>query len=116
MKPPAPPLSAKVARLRVARTYAAERVARRALTALQARYDAGGAVSLTMLGFQTMNLWAAQALHRAATARYQETLRRREAMPALDRWSVAVLEAWLRQAQTTQPSIGEGVFEGTKAR
>lgn len=94
MNPPIP-TSAKVSRTRAARTYAAERRARKSLLALKARYDIGEQISAAAIGFATMTLWAAEQVHREAQARYQQTLVTREAMLPILRWSVKELEAWI---------------------
>ena len=90
------PISAKVARTRAARTYAAERRARLSLLNLRARYDAGEPVGAAAIGFATMTLWAAEQIHKEAQARYQETLKAREAQPAPLRWSIKDLELWMK--------------------
>jgi len=90
------PISAKVARTRAARTYAAERRARRSLLDMRARYDAGEPIGAAAIGFATMTLWAAEEVHKEARARYQETLKAREAAPAPLRWSIKDLELWMR--------------------
>lgn len=108
MKNPPLPISVLVARVRTSRKYAAERRIRLALTALRKRYDAGEAVSSAHIGFITMTLWAAMAVHEEAKARYQQVLRAREAMPADRRWSVKELEQWLQSTYTRNPSFATG--------
>ena len=108
MKSPPLPISALVARVRASRQYAAERRIRQSLTALHKRYDAGETVSSAHIGFVTMTLWAAMAVHEEAKARYQQTLKRREAMPADKRWSVKELEQWLLSTYARSPSFATG--------
>lgn len=99
MNKPVPiPLSAKVSRIRVARSHIAERHARLNYFALRARYDAGEQVASTVIGFVTMTLWAAEAVHRESCERFRETLRLREVPPAGERWSRADLDVWLKRA------------------
>lgn len=90
------PISAKVARTRAARTYAAERRARLSLLNLRARYEAGDRISAAAIGFASMTLWAAEQVHKEARERYQETLKAREAQPAPLRWQIKDLELWLK--------------------
>lgn len=99
MNKPIPiPLSVKVSRLRVARSHIAERHARLNYFALRARYDAGEQVASTLIGFVTMTLWAAEAVHRESSERFRETLRLREVPPAGERWSRVDLDAWVKRA------------------
>lgn len=110
MKSPPIPISALVARIRASRRYAAERRIRLSLTALQKRYTAGEAVSSAHIGFVTMTLWAAMAVHEEAKARYQQVLEHREAMPADKRWSVKELEQWLQSTYTRNPAFATGLL------
>jgi len=105
MKNPPLPMSVLVCCVRAARTYALERRARIALKSLQRQYDSGAAVSLGTIGFATMSLWAAEALHREAQERYREMLRRREGLPAADRWSVKDLETWAAAVRAKDPAF-----------
>ena len=95
MTPP-PPLSAKVARVRAARAYRAEREARRSLSALRDLVAAGRPISASAIGFATMTLWTAEAVHREQQGRYQQTLKAREAQPAPLRWAIKDLELWMK--------------------
>lgn len=99
MNKPIPiPLSVKVSRLRVARSHIAERHARLGYFAMRARYDAGEYVSAAAIGFITMTLWTAEAVHRESCERFRETLRLREMVPAGERWSRPDLDAWVKRA------------------
>lgn len=101
------PLSAKVSRVRVHKSFIAERHARRGYYALRDRYDAGEQVSAAAIGFVTMTLWAAEAVHREACERFRETLRLREVPPAGQRWSRSDLDVWLKQALANTPPLEE---------
>lgn len=101
--PPAVPVSAKVSRMRCARSHLAERTARLSYIAMQKRYDAGEQPSAAAIGFVTMTLWAAEAVHKADKARYQETLERRKALPVERQWPIKDLEDWVRGAMETAP-------------
>lgn len=79
-------------------------------SALQRRFDAGEAIGNGLIGFVTRSLWAACAIYREAQARYQESLRRREAMPAALRWSAKELEDWMTAKRKRDPQFVEGVL------
>ena len=104
MTPP-PPLSAKVARVRAARAYRAEREARRSLSALRDLVAAGRPISASAIGFATMTLWTAEAVHREQQGRYQQTLKAREALHREVRWSVRELEDWYKGTLAANPDL-----------
>lgn len=105
------PMSAKVSRVRVHKSFVAERHARRGYYVLRDRYDSGETVSAAAIGFVTMTLWAAEAVHRESCERFRETLRLRELPPAGERWSRADLDVWLKRAlaNTSLPEESTGL-------
>jgi len=102
---PPPPLSAKVARVRAARSYRAEREARRSLLALRDLHAAGHHISASAIGFATITLWTAEAVHREQQGRYQQTLKAREALHREVRWSVRELEDWYKGTLAANPDL-----------
>lgn len=99
------PTSVKVARMRAARSHVAERVARLNLYALRDRYNGGEQVALSAIGFATMTLWSAEAVHRESMSRYQQTIAARAALPAAERWSERGLIEWLTAALKAGPTL-----------